>query len=49
MTNRVVRWGIWVGVALVGAVCWAMLAFSRSETINAGWLVRKGLAVSHLQ
>jgi carbon starvation protein len=44
MTNRVVRWGMWVGVALVGAVCWAMLALSRGETINAGWMLFAALA-----
>ena len=29
----------WIGVALVGAVGWAFLAFSRGESINAIWFV----------
>src|ERR671915_216703 len=37
MNNSLRRYGIWVVVALVGAVCWGMLALARGETINAGW------------
>src|ERR687886_715773 len=39
MSNRWTRTAIWVGVALVGAVCWGVLALSRGETINAAWLL----------
>jgi carbon starvation protein len=38
------RYGIWVVVALVGAVCWGVLALSRGETINAGWLLFAAIA-----
>jgi carbon starvation protein len=44
MGNRLGRYGIWVIVAIVGAVCWGMLALSRGETINAGWLLFAALA-----
>src|SRR5215210_7868192 len=30
---------IWSGVALVGAVCWGVLAIARGETISALWLL----------
>jgi carbon starvation protein len=33
-----------VVVALVGALCWAMLALSRGETVNAGWLLFAAIA-----
>src|SRR4028118_1477585 len=39
MGNGLRRYGVWVVVALVGAVCWGVLALSRGETINAGWLL----------
>lgn len=35
---------IWVAIALVGAVAWAVLAFSRGETINAIWFVFAAVA-----
>jgi carbon starvation protein len=38
------RTAIWVGVALVGAVCWGMLALGRGETVNAGWLLFAAIA-----
>jgi carbon starvation protein len=44
MGNRLRRYGIWVVVALVGALCWAMLALSRGETVNAGWLLFAAIA-----
>jgi carbon starvation protein len=44
MGNRLGRYGIWVIVAIVGAVCWGMLALARGETINAGWLLFAALA-----
>jgi len=44
MNNGLRRYGIWVVVALVGAVCWGMLALARGETINAGWLLFAALA-----
>ena len=30
---------IWVGIALLGAIAWAMIAFARGESINAIWFV----------
>jgi len=44
MNNNLRRYGIWVVVALVGAVCWGMLALARGETINAGWMLFAALA-----
>src|SRR4029450_14088957 len=44
MSNRLRRYGIWVVVARVGAVCWGMLALSRGETVNAGWMLFAALA-----
>ena len=44
MNNGLRRYGIWVVIALVGAVCWGMLALSRGETVNAGWLLFAALA-----
>jgi carbon starvation protein len=44
MSESLRRYVIWVVVALVGALCWGMLALSRGETINAGWLLFAALA-----
>jgi carbon starvation protein len=44
MGNRLVRYGVWVLVAIVGAVCWGMLALARGETVNAGWLLFAAIA-----
>ncbi len=44
MNSNLRRYGIWVVIALVGAVCWGVLALSRGETINAGWLLFAALA-----
>jgi carbon starvation protein len=44
MGNRFGRYAIWAVIAIVGAVCWGMLALSRGETINAGWLLFAALA-----
>ena len=30
---------IWAGIALLGAIAWAMIAFARGESINAIWFV----------
>lgn len=38
------RIAIWVVIALIGAVAWSMLAFSRGETINAIWFVFAAVA-----
>jgi carbon starvation protein len=38
------RYAVWVGIALVGAVCWGVLALSRGETVNAGWLLFAAIA-----
>jgi carbon starvation protein len=44
MNNSLRRFGIWVVIALIGAVCWGMLALSRGETVNAGWMLFAALA-----
>ena len=44
MGNSIRRYGVWVGIALVGAICWGVLALSRGETVNAGWLLFAALA-----
>ena len=44
MGNRLGRYAIWIGVALVGAVCWGVLALGRGETVNAGWLLFAAIA-----
>jgi carbon starvation protein len=44
MNNGLRRYGIWVVIALVGALCWGMLALSRGETVSAGWLLFAALA-----
>src|ERR687893_2166238 len=44
MGNRLGRYAIWIGVALVGALCWGVLALGRGETVNAGWLLFAALA-----
>src|ERR671926_1169341 len=44
MNNGLRRYGIWVVVALVGAVCWGVLALARGETVDAGWMLFAALA-----
>jgi carbon starvation protein len=44
MGNRLGGYAVWIVVALVGAVCWGVLALSRGETVNAGWLLFAALA-----
>ena len=47
---RVMRFTIWVAVALLGAGALALLALSRGETISAAWIVVAGVctyAVAH--
>ncbi|MDQ3912963.1 MAG: carbon starvation protein A [Actinomycetota bacterium] len=44
MGNRFGRYAIWVVIALIGALCWGMLALSRGETVNAGWMLFAALA-----
>ena len=44
MSNSLRRYGIWVLIAIVGAACWGMLALSRGETVNAGWMLFAALA-----
>lgn len=36
--------GVWVLVALVGAVCWTVLALSRDEEVSALWILFAALA-----
>ncbi len=44
MGNRLGRYTVWIGVALVGALCWGVLALGRGETVNAAWLLFAALA-----
>ncbi|MBA3426518.1 MAG: carbon starvation protein A [Rubrobacter sp.] len=44
MGNSLRRYGIWVGIAIIGAVCWGVLALSRGETVNAAWLLFAAIA-----
>src|ERR687890_537442 len=44
MGNRLGRYAIWIGVALVGALCWGVLALGRGESVNAGWLLFAAIA-----
>ncbi len=44
MGNRLGRYAVWIGIAIIGAVCWGMLALGRGETINAAWLLFAALA-----
>src|SRR5215203_3261421 len=44
MNNGLRRYGIWIVVAPVGALCWGVLALARGETINVGWLLFAALA-----
>lgn len=38
------KYGVWVLVAIGGAVCWSVVAFFRGETVNAGWLLFAAIA-----
>ena len=44
MGSSIRRYGVWVVIALVGAICWGVLALSRGETVNAGWLLFAAIA-----
>ena len=44
MGNRLGRYVVWIGVALVGALCWGVLALGRGEAVNAGWLLFAAIA-----
>src|SRR4028119_1915299 len=44
MGNSIRRYGVWISIALIGAICWGVLALSRGETVNAGWLLFAALA-----
>src|SRR3954453_18173094 len=44
MGNRFGRDASWVGVALFGALRGGMLALSRGETLNAGWMLFAAIA-----
>jgi carbon starvation protein len=44
MGNRLGRYAIWIGVALVGALCWGVLALGRGESVNAGWMLFAAIA-----
>ncbi|MET0766464.1 MAG: carbon starvation CstA family protein, partial [Aeromicrobium sp.] len=43
-SNRLTSILIWSGVALVGAVCWAVLALSRGEDVSALWILFAALS-----
>jgi len=34
MGNSLRRYGIWVGIAIIGAVCWGVLALSRAAGVR---------------
>ena len=42
MTPRSIA--IWGGIAVVGAVCWTVLALSRGEEVSALWILFAALA-----
>jgi carbon starvation protein len=44
MGNRLGSYVVWIGVALVGALCWGVLALGRGEAVNAGWLLFAAIA-----
>ncbi len=44
MSSRLGRYAVWIAVAIVGAVCWGVLALGRGETVNAAWLLFAALA-----
>ena len=44
MGNRLGRYAIWIGIALVGALCWGVLALGRGESVNAGWVLFAAIA-----
>ena len=44
MGSSLGRYSVWIGVALVGALCWGVLALGRGETVNAGWLLFAAIA-----
>ena len=44
MGSRIGRYAVWVAVAVVGAVCWGVLALGRGETVNAVWLLFAAIA-----
>ncbi len=44
MGNRLGGYAVWIGVALVGALCWGVLALGRGESVNAGWLLFAAIA-----
>ena len=37
---------LWSAIAVVGAVCWAVLALSRGEEVSALWILFAALASS---
>ena len=41
--NKALSALIWIGIALLGAIGFGMIALSRGETISAGWLVVAGV------
>lgn len=44
MTPKLRSTLLWTGVAVVGAVCWAVLALSRGEDVSALWILFAALA-----
>jgi len=43
--SKMVRAGVWVIVAVLGAAAFARLALSRGETISAAWLLTAAVSV----
>lgn len=46
--RRVLKIALWVGIGLVGALGWTMLALARGETVNAIWFVFAGVATYYI-
>ncbi|HVF00625.1 MAG TPA: carbon starvation CstA family protein [Rubrobacteraceae bacterium] len=44
MSSRLGGYAVWIAVAIVGAVCWGVLALGRGETVNAAWLLFAAVA-----
>src|SRR5580704_18514841 len=42
--SKAARLALWIGVGLVGAGAFAMLALSRGETVSAAWLLTAAIA-----
>ncbi|MDF0605046.1 carbon starvation protein A [Neisseriaceae bacterium TC5R-5] len=43
--QQIREWALWLGVALLGAAAFAMIALNRGETVNAVWLIVAAVSV----